>query len=85
MPVKKTVAKRIRQAEKNRLRNKHYTSMMKSAVKNALAAESKEEAETLGRTAISTIDKVASKGIIHANQAANQKSRVAKHLNSLSS
>ena len=30
------------------------------------------------------IDKVASKGVIHKNKAANQKSRISRHLNSLS-
>ena len=83
MPVKKTVAKRIRQAEKSRQRNKHYNSLMKTAVKNALSTDDKAKAEELTRQAISTIDRVAAKGIIHANKAANQKSRVAKHLSSL--
>ena len=80
MPVKKTVAKRIRQAEKARVRNKHYNTKMKSAIKKALAAEDAENATTLGRSAISLIDKVASHGIIHKNKAANQKSRVSKHI-----
>ncbi len=84
MPVKKTIAKRIRQAEKARIRNKHYNSMMKTAIKKALATEDAETAGTLGKSAISLIDKVASNGIIHRNKAANQKSRVAKHMGSFS-
>ena len=80
MPVKKTIAKRIRQADKARVRNKHYNSMMKSAVKKALATEDADSATTLGRSAISIIDKVAANGIIHKNKAANQKSRVSKHI-----
>ncbi|NQV16830.1 30S ribosomal protein S20 [bacterium] len=80
MPVKKTVAKRIRQADKARIRNKHYNSTMKSAIKKALAAEDADTAATLGSSAISLIDKVASHGIIHQNKAANQKSRVSKHI-----
>jgi len=80
MPVKKTIAKRIRQAEKARLRNKHYTSMMKTAIKRALTADNAESATTLGRSAMVVIDKVAANGIIHKNKAANQKSRVAKHM-----
>ena len=83
MPVTKTVAKRIRQADKNRQRNKHYSSRMKSAIKKALSTTSKEEAETAGREAISIIDQTVTKGIIHKNKAANQKARVAKHINSL--
>ena len=80
MPVKKTIAKRIRQAEKARTRNKHYNSMMKTAIRKALATDSADNATTLGRTAISMIDKVASNGVIHKNKAANQKSRIAKHM-----
>jgi small subunit ribosomal protein S20 len=80
MPVTKTIAKRIRQAEKARVRNKHYNSMMKTAIRKALTADSADNATTLGRTAISMIDKVASNGVIHKNKAANQKSRIAKHI-----
>lgn len=80
MPVKKTIAKRIRQAEKARIRNKHYSSLMKSAIKKAMAADNAENATTLGHTALAVIDKVAANGIIHKNKAANQKSRVAKHM-----
>ncbi|MEA3288243.1 MAG: 30S ribosomal protein S20 [Candidatus Marinimicrobia bacterium] len=80
MPVKKTIAKRIRQADKAHVRNKHYNSMMKSAIKKALATEDADTATTLGRSAISIIDKVAANGIIHKNKAANQKSRVSKHI-----
>ncbi len=80
MPVKKTIAKRIRQAEKARIRNKHYSTMMKSAIKKAMAADNAENANTLGHSAIVIIDKVAANGIIHKNKAANQKSRVAKHM-----
>ncbi|MCF7824727.1 MAG: 30S ribosomal protein S20 [Candidatus Marinimicrobia bacterium] len=84
MPVKKTIAKRIRQAEKSRIRNKHYNSMMKTAIKKALATEDAENANNLGRSAISMIDKVASNGVIHKNKADNQKSRIAKHIASFS-
>ena len=84
MPVSKSIAKRIRQAEKARLRNKHYSSMMKTAVKKALATEDAETAATVGKNAISVIDKVAGRGIIHKNKAANQKSRVSKHMASFS-
>jgi len=84
MPVTKTVAKRIRQADKARVRNKHYTTTMKNAIKKALGAEDAEAANTFGRDAISKIDKVAAHGIIHKNKAANQKSRISKHIASFS-
>jgi len=84
MPVKKTIAKRIRQAEKARTRNKAYNSMMKTAIKKVLATEDAEAATSMGRSAIALIDKVAANGIIHKNKAANQKSRIAKHMASVS-
>jgi len=46
-------------------------------------APSKEEALKLFPEAVSVIDKVAKKGIIHKNAAANKKSRLAKHVNAL--
>ncbi len=80
MPVTKTIAKRIRQADKARVRNKHYSSMMKTAIRKAMAADNADNATTLGRSAISLIDKVAGHGMIHKNKAANQKSRISKHM-----
>jgi len=84
MSKKKSVQKRIRQAEKARLRNKHYKSLMKSIIKKVKNAETKEEAEKLYREAVSVIDSVAGKGIIHQNNAANQKSKLAAHIAKLS-
>ena len=43
----------------------------------------KKEAIKIADSAFSAIDKVASKGIIHKNKAANQKARISKHLNNL--
>lgn len=75
-----SVQKRIRQAEKARLRNKHYKSLMKTMVKKVQAASTKDEAETLFREAVSIIDSIAGKGIIHKNNAANKKSKLAAHI-----
>ncbi|MBO8130800.1 MAG: 30S ribosomal protein S20 [Candidatus Marinimicrobia bacterium] len=76
----KSVLKRVRQAEKRRLRNKHYKSLIKTMIKKVKSAQTKEEAEELYKKAVSVIDKVASKGIIHKNNAARKKSRLAKYL-----
>ncbi len=80
MSKNKSVQKRIRQAEKARLRNRHYRSLMRTAIKNVREAESKEAASDLLKKATSTIDRVASKGVIHKNNAANKKSRLAKYV-----
>ena len=64
--------KRVRQSRKNNLRNRHYKSMMRTAIKNVLKADKKDAPELL-KKAISTIDRVATKGIIHNNNAASHK------------
>lgn len=75
--------KRIRQAQKRNLRNRQYKSQMKTAIRRVDEAASKEEALTLFNDAVSIIDKVAQKGIIHSNAAANKKSRLTKRVNAL--
>lgn len=56
---------------------------MKTAIKNVLAEESKETAEKELSKTVSILDKLVSKGIIHKNKAANQKSRLALYVNKL--
>ena len=77
-----SVLKRVRQSRKSNLRNRHYKSMMRTAIKNVLASD-KNEAPELLKTAISTIDRIATKGIIHNNNAARQKSKITKFVNNL--
>ena len=79
----KSAIKRIKTNEKARERNIHYKSMMKSALKAVFETSDKEVVVAKARSAISILDKLAIKGIIHRNKAANQKSRVAKYVNSL--
>jgi small subunit ribosomal protein S20 len=79
----KSAIKRIRSNEKKRVRNRIIRSRARSAVSNA-----KEEMQTKGdeaalRLAIRELDKAASKGIIHKNNAARRKSRLFRELNSL--
>jgi small subunit ribosomal protein S20 len=59
---------------------------MRTAIRKylqAIEAGSREEAEQSLRKAISQIDRAASKGVIHKNQAARRKSRLSKRLASL--
>ena len=74
--------KRVKQSKKNNLRNRHYKSMMKPAIKNVLSADKKDANELL-KKAISTIDRVATKGIIHGNNAARHKAKITKYVNNL--
>lgn len=72
----KSAIKRIKTTRRNRMRNRHYTSMLKTQIKKVRTAASKEDAEKLFRQASSLLDKLAAKGIIHRNKAANQKSKL---------
>jgi len=83
MSAKGSTLKRVRQSRKANDYNNHYKSMMKTSIKKALDSSSKKDGESLKDEAFKIIDKVASKGIIHKNKAANQKSRISKHINNL--
>lgn len=80
----KSALKRIRTSEKSRLLNRKYKDTMKKAVKSVLTAGNKEAAETNLKQTIVVLDKLASKGIIHKNKAANQKSRLTRFVSKLS-
>jgi small subunit ribosomal protein S20 len=77
----KSQIKRIRTNEKARLRNKGVKSSLKTAVRRfreAAATGDQEKASAELRVASRELDKAVSKGVIHANQAANKKSAMAK-------
>ena len=83
----KSQIKRNRQNEKARLRNKSVKSSLKTAIRKlneASEAGDAETATTLLRAASRQLDKAASKGVIHKNQAANRKSAIAKRVAALS-
>jgi small subunit ribosomal protein S20 len=82
----KSQIKRIGTNEKARLRNKSVKSSLKTAVRRFReAADSGDQATALTqlRTASRELDKAVSKGVIHANQAANKKSAMAVRINEL--
>ena len=81
MRKNKSAIKRAQQAEKRRLRNSHVKSTMKTNIKKALSAfdlKDKAAAESAAKVAAAYIDKAASKGVVHKNQAARRISRLAK-------
>lgn len=82
----KSAEKRMRQAAKQRTRNRAHRSNMKSAVKKLRAAVDSGDAaaarELLGAT-LGIVDATAQKGVIHANTAARTKSRLQRAVNSL--
>ena len=82
----KSQIKRNRQNEKRRLRNKSVKSALKTAIRKfheAAASGDTESATVLLRDAGRKLDKAASKGVIHKNQAANRKSAITKKMHSL--
>ena len=83
----KSQIKRIKTNEKARLRNKSVKSSLKTAVRRFREAADSGDVDTATaalRDASRQLDKAASKGVIHANQAANRKSAMAKRVSSLS-
>lgn len=82
----KSQIKRIGTNEKARLRNKAVKSELKThvrRVRDAVASGDKEAAGDALKSAARKLDKAASKGVIHANQAANRKSALAKQVAAL--
>jgi small subunit ribosomal protein S20 len=82
----KSQIKRNRQNEKRRLRNKAVRSEVRTRTKSAIdavASGSDNSTEALG-LAMKRIDKAASQGVIHKNQAANRKSRLMRRIAALS-
>ena len=77
----KSTKKRIVLSEKQNLRNRSHKSAYKTAVKRVLQSDSKDSAFEEYRKAVSVIDKLTSKGIIHRNRAARKKSQLAQYIN----
>ncbi len=72
--------KDARQAEKRRDRNKYYGKTTRNAIRDLKEKKGKEMGTEFPKVA-SMIDKLAKKGIIHKNKAANLKSKLARKAN----
>ena len=79
----KSSIKRIRQEKKRTLHNKYYAKTMRNAVRKLRGTTEKAVAVEMLPKVVAMIDKLAKKNVIHDNKAANLKSQVAKHVNSL--
>jgi small subunit ribosomal protein S20 len=82
----KSQIKRVKTNEKRRQRNKSVKSSVRTAVRRfreAVQAGENEKATELQRAAARALDKAASKGVIHKNQAANRKSALSKRVAAL--
>lgn len=86
MANSKSAIKRLRSAERRRLRNRTYVSGARTAVKRArhlIETGDVEEAREAVYSAVHALDKAAEKGIIHKNNAARRKSRLMQQFNQM--
>jgi small subunit ribosomal protein S20 len=75
--------KDVRQATKRRESNRYYGKTTRNAIRDLKDLKTKKEVGEKFPEVASQIDKLAKKGIIHKNKAANLKSKLAKKLNAL--
>ena len=86
MPNIKSSAKRDQLAKARNAKNKAEKSALKTAVKKfnaAVAGGDKEAAAVAHKAAVKAVDKAAGKNLIHKNNAANKKSKMASKLNAM--
>ena len=79
----KSSLKRIRQDKKKNLHNRYNAKTMRNAVRKLRAMTDKEEAVKMYPSVQKILDKLAKTNLIHKNKAANIKSSLAQHINSL--
>ena len=85
--VKGSAAKRQRQDETRRLRNRKVRTEVRTGVRKFLEAVETKNKETAGTAYVSCqklIDSAVRKGVYHKNTAARKKSRLSAKLNALS-
>lgn len=75
--------KDVRQSSKRNERNRYYGKTTRNAIRDIKAVDEKSAALEKQPTVASMIDKLAKRGTIHKNKAANLKSKLAKRINAL--
>lgn len=84
MPNYPSSTKRLRQSFKRRARNHYKRKTTRTFLKKLRSTTSKDEAQKLYNRVSSMLDKLAKNNLIHKNKAANQKSKLARYVNTLS-
>ena len=79
----KSAIKRVKQNDVRRLHNKYYSKTARNAVRALRASSEKEAATEMLPKVTAMLDRLAKKNIIHKNKAANLKSSLSLHVNSL--
>ena len=80
----KSALKRIRQSEVRRLLNKYQHKTTRNTMKKLRMLSKKKDALALLPKVVAMLDKLTKRNIIHKNKAANLKSKLTKHVNTLS-
>ena len=80
MPRIKSAKKAMRQSRRHAVTNRAQRSALRTALKRVHAAGNKQEASTAYAAAVRLLDRAAQKGLIHRNNAARHKSRLAKYV-----
>ena len=76
----RSAEKRIRSTKTKRTQNRYHARTVRNAVKEIRTTENNEEAIKALPGVVSQIDKLAKKGVIHKNKAANLKSKLMKQI-----
>ena len=76
----KSAQKRIRQTAKRRLENRYYAKTTRNLIRDLRAEKKPAEAKKALPLVLSSIDKLAKRGYIHQNKAANLKSGLTKRV-----
>ena len=79
----KSALKRIRANNAKRLRNRYQHKTTRTFIRRLRKTTDKAEATELYKKVAGMLDKLAKKNIIHKNKAANNKSKLARYVNSL--
>lgn len=78
MPRIKSAKKAMRQSRRHAIHNRAQRSALRTALKRVRAAATRQEAASAYAAAVQLLDRAARKGLIHKNNAARNKSRLAK-------
>ncbi|HEY3276881.1 MAG TPA: 30S ribosomal protein S20 [Syntrophorhabdaceae bacterium] len=85
MRKNKSAVKKARQSEQRRLRNSHVKSTMKTYMKKVMSVMEGKDTSNVDeafKKAVSFINRAASKGVIHSNNASRKVSRLSKKVHS---
>ncbi|RKX29474.1 MAG: 30S ribosomal protein S20 [Candidatus Zixiibacteriota bacterium] len=83
MPHHKSCIKRVRTSKEQHDRNRAFRSQYRSSIRELRTETNKEEAARKYNHVVSIIDQATSRGLIHKNNAARNKSRLALFVNKL--